>query len=102
MKRSEKRWARIRAVIVGAIFALYKSTISPAVHALSIVQGGCGYQPSCSEYATIAIAEHGVFRGGMMAAGRLLRCHPFHAGGFDPVPARRERLRVEQSGGAFS
>jgi putative membrane protein insertion efficiency factor len=46
----------------------------------------CRFYPSCSEYAGVAISRHGVTRGAYLATRRLLRCHPFHPGGFDPVP----------------
>ena len=46
----------------------------------------CRFYPSCSDYAAEAVRRFGVFRGSTLAAGRLLRCHPFHHGGFDPVP----------------
>jgi uncharacterized protein len=51
----------------------------------------CRFHPSCSHYALEAFEQHGVLRGGLLALRRLARCHPFHAGGFDPVPPR-ERL----------
>ena len=47
----------------------------------------CRFYPSCSEYAAIAISQHGALRGGRLAAARLLRCHPFHPGGVDLVPS---------------
>ena len=46
----------------------------------------CRFHPSCSCYATTAIARHGPWRGVVLAGGRLLRCHPWHPGGLDPVP----------------
>ena len=46
--------------------------------------------PTCSEYAAQAIVEHGLGRGAALAARRLLRCHPFDPGGYDPPPARPE------------
>jgi len=48
----------------------------------------CRFAPSCSEYALTALAEHGAVRGLWLAVARIARCHPFHPGGYDPVPAR--------------
>jgi hypothetical protein len=46
----------------------------------------CRYYPTCSAYAFEAVAKHGSIRGTALAVKRVLRCHPFHAGGYDPVP----------------
>ncbi len=51
----------------------------------------CRFTPSCSEYALIAITQHGTLRGFALAIKRLLRCHPWHPGGYDPVPERKEK-----------
>ena len=65
----------------GALILLrtYKRWISPALPPL------CRYVPTCSEYAIESIDRYGISRGGVLAAWRLLRCHPFATGGFDPV-----------------
>ncbi len=73
--------------ILLALLGFYKHFISPALHTIS--PGGCKFQPTCSEYAQIAIATHGPMRGVALSMWRLLRCHPFTRGGFDPVPAPR-------------
>ena len=46
----------------------------------------CRFYPTCSAYAFEAVAKHGSLRGTALAVKRVLRCHPFHAGGYDPVP----------------
>lgn len=63
---------------------LYKSILSPILTSSSL--GHCRYLPTCSEYAYIALLRHGPVRGSWLALRRLLRCHPFAAGGLDPVP----------------
>ncbi len=67
-----------------ALLAFYRRWLSPALHTLN--PGGCRFVPTCSEYASVAIATHGPLRGVVLATGRLLRCHPFRRGGLDPVP----------------
>ncbi len=57
-------------------YRLYLSPLKPPV---------CRYIPTCSEYAMIAIEKYGPIKGGWMAIKRILRCHPFHKGGYDPV-----------------
>ena len=51
-----------------------------------LLPASCRYYPSCSTYAIEALEKHGAARGAWLAARRVLRCHPFRAGGFDPVP----------------
>lgn len=46
----------------------------------------CRFQPTCSQYALEAIAQYGTFKGSWLAVARILRCHPFHPGGYDPIP----------------
>ena len=70
-----------------AILRLYKRWISPSL------LPSCRYVPTCSEYAMEAIDRYGVLRGGTMAAWRLLRCHPFVKGGYDPVLEHHGRER---------
>ncbi|MBI4203283.1 MAG: membrane protein insertion efficiency factor YidD [Chloroflexi bacterium] len=58
----------------------YQRYISP------LIPSSCRFTPSCSHYGYEAIAEHGFWRGGWLTVKRLARCHPFHSGGYDPVP----------------
>lgn len=61
-------------------FLLYRGLVRP------LLGPGCRFEPSCSVFAEQAIARHGLIRGFGLGLRRVLRCHPFHAGGFDPVP----------------
>jgi putative membrane protein insertion efficiency factor len=65
---------------------LYKRGVSPLLHAVAGATGACRFQPTCSEYAALAVAAHGPLRGGWLAVRRVLRCQPLCRGGFDPVP----------------
>jgi hypothetical protein len=60
----------------------YKWAISP------LLPAACRYVPTCSEYAMEAVERYGALRGGWMALGRVLRCHPFAGAGYDPVVRR--------------
>jgi putative membrane protein insertion efficiency factor len=75
----------------------YRRWISPAMPAR------CRFYPSCSAYALEAVTTHGALRGICLAVWRLLRCHPFHPGGYDPVPPRsgkRPRTNLDEVTGA--
>jgi len=53
-----------------------------------VLPRACRFAPSCSEYARLALAEHGFARGTWLTVKRIARCHPFHPGGYDPPPPR--------------
>jgi hypothetical protein len=80
LQRETRQGPVARAML--ATLRFYRTAISP------IRPAACRYTPSCSAYAVEAIAVHGAARGSWLALRRLLRCHPFHRGGHDPVPAR--------------
>ena len=69
----------IRGALVGLLRA-YKVLVSP------FLPPACRFYPTCSQYASEAIAKHGAVRGVWLAIRRLAKCHPGHPGGFDPVP----------------
>jgi len=68
----------MRAVVI-AVLTAYKRLLSP------LLPSACRFHPTCSEYMREAVERYGVAQGVWMGMRRLLRCHPFHAGGFDPV-----------------
>jgi putative membrane protein insertion efficiency factor len=69
----------VQRILIAAIRA-YKQIISP------LLPMACRYAPTCSEYAMQAIDKYGVVAGLFLAFKRVFRCHPFHPGGYDPVP----------------
>lgn len=74
----------VRQRVVLAPIYLYRRFLSPLK-----AQPSCRFNPTCSRYAVDAILAHGVLYGLYLALRRVLKCHPFHPGGFDPVPPRR-------------
>lgn len=77
-----KHWPQRAAVIC---LRAYQRVISPWLGPR------CRFYPSCSEYALQSVERFGLLRGTGLAAWRLLRCHPFHPGGLDPVPQRHHK-----------
>jgi putative membrane protein insertion efficiency factor len=78
------------AVVRGVIYLiqLYRHTVSP------LRLPTCRFTPTCSQYAVDALSEYGLLRGGWLATVRLLKCGPWHRGGWDPIPERRKSRRV--------
>lgn len=69
----------MRKILIG-IIRIYQYAISP------YLPPHCRYTPSCSSYAVEALGRFGILRGGWMALKRIARCHPWHEGGYDPLP----------------
>jgi putative membrane protein insertion efficiency factor len=76
------------------LIVVYQRTISP------LLPRSCRFHPTCSVFAADALRRHGLVRGGWLALRRVARCHPWHPGGYDPVPAkptdRTEKPRAER------
>jgi uncharacterized protein len=68
--------------IIIVFISIYRYFISP------VLGNRCRFFPSCSEYAKTAVQKHGPWRGSWLALKRIARCHPWHAGGYDPVPKK--------------
>jgi len=75
-----------------ALLRVYRYTLSP------MFGNCCRFEPSCSRYAEQALRERGLFAGSWLTLRRLARCHPWHAGGYDPVPCDHsgDRAHVQQ------
>jgi putative membrane protein insertion efficiency factor len=69
----------MRTILIGVI-TVYRWCVSP------LLGPSCRFYPSCSQYAAQAIERHGALRGAWLATNRVARCHPWHPGGYDPVP----------------
>ena len=65
--------------LIIAFVKLYRYMISP------VLPSSCRFTPSCSEYSIEALKEYGAVKGGYLTIKRILKCHPFHPGGYDPV-----------------
>ncbi|MGM1029210.1 MAG: membrane protein insertion efficiency factor YidD [Actinomycetota bacterium] len=92
MSRSLSRLRLIPRNICVAILVVYRAVISP------LYGDVCRYYPSCSSYALQAIQQHGVVRGIWLGARRILRCHPWAAGGVDDIPEPQARLATTRAG----
>ena len=68
------------AAVLSCAVTAYQWTIRPVIGA------NCRYEPSCSHYALAVLASHGALRGTALTARRILRCNPWHEGGYDPPP----------------
>ena len=81
MENNNSMWLRrLLTTILRLMIRFYQVAISPAK------PGCCRYYPTCSTYTLQAIEKYGPFKGSWLGCKRILRCHPFHKGGYDPVP----------------
>ena len=77
-------------LLLGLIW-IYRHTLSPVLPAVFGAGCGCRFHPTCAVYAAEAVRVHGAWRGAWLSFRRLIKCHPMHPGGFDPVPPRPGR-----------
>jgi putative membrane protein insertion efficiency factor len=81
----------VRSLFIGLIKA-YQYLISP------LLGPSCRFHPTCSHYAVEAISEYGVLKGGYLSVRRIIKCHPLHEGGHDPVPSKQEKpLNIDKT-----
>ena len=91
---------RASRIVLKGIIRTYQILLSP------VLGNNCRFHPNCSTYAIEAINQHGAMGGAWLAVKRITRCHPWHPGGFDPVPLPDEPTKVQNkpitlsSGGA--
>jgi putative membrane protein insertion efficiency factor len=72
---------------LGLLVRIYQNTLG------LVLPNSCRYQPTCSQYALDALTEYGAVKGVWLTLKRITRCHPFAAGGYDPVPAKEQRTK---------
>ena len=82
-----KAWSWLPRQGLAGLIEIYRRYVSPCLGR------HCRFHPTCSGYAIEALRRHGFVRGATLTARRLLRCHPFHPGGYDPVPMSMDRVR---------
>jgi putative membrane protein insertion efficiency factor len=75
------------ATLLKLLVRLYQYTLG------TVLPNSCRYQPTCSQYALDALTEYGAVKGVWLTLKRITRCHPFAAGGYDPVPAKEQRTK---------
>jgi uncharacterized protein len=83
------------ATLLKLLVRLYRNTIGITL------PNSCRYQPTCSQYALDALTEYGAVRGAWLTFKRIARCHPWAAGGYDPIPAKVRSQKVECRGSEF-
>jgi uncharacterized protein len=76
----------MKKILIGFI-KLYQKVISP------LTPPSCRFYPTCSHYGIEAVEKHGALKGSWLAVRRISKCHPFHEGGFDPVPENDSRKK---------
>jgi uncharacterized protein len=75
------------AAVAAGVVVAYQRLVSP------LLPSACRFAPTCSEYARLALLEHGLARGSWLALRRLASCHPFNRGGYDPPPVRERSTK---------
>jgi uncharacterized protein len=81
----ERMWQNMLQKMMIGLIRFYQIAISP------LKPPSCRFYPTCSHYGLEAVKRFGPFKGGWLAVRRITKCHPFHPGGFDPVPEKKEK-----------
>ena len=82
----------MRNLLLNAII-LYRKFISP------LTPPSCRFQPTCSEYGYEAISRFGIIQGSVLVFRRVLKCHPFNPGGYDPIPNQTDNINLHMGNG---
>lgn len=97
LKRGFTERPTLLSRIAAGLVRIYQLVFSPLKQVLFGTSCGCRFQPTCSCYTREALLKHGFFYGCWLGLRRILRCHPWHPGGFDPVPDLKSDARHDIS-----
>ncbi len=95
LKNLYRALARLPATLAIGLVLIYKMLLSPVKNAFIGQYAACRFHPTCSTYACECFRNHGFWVGGYYSVRRILRCHPFHPGGYDPAPASAQPGKIE-------
>lgn len=83
--------------VILALIYFYQKVLSPMKKVFFGHNAGCRFYPCCSEYSRLSFIKHGFLKGFYLTIGRVFRCHPFHLGGYDPVPKGFKFFKIRGS-----
>ncbi|MBT4756789.1 MAG: membrane protein insertion efficiency factor YidD [Opitutae bacterium] len=96
-EQQAERTVSILARLAAVLVRIYQLTLSPLKQVFFGSNCSCRFQPTCSCYAHTAFLQYGFWRGCWYAIRRILRCHPWHSGGYDPLPSLNKQEKEDNS-----